>query len=187
MRQVFGLRSARPVKTAIETKKGVQKRKKNVAWAVTKETKKLIVRHIYSHQPSISHYRREHAPNRSVDYWLAKQRKDFIWCLTVPLPTAYWFKFSRFNYHPLILLSTYYIFLIKKYQPRLYLPSELTVKDMHERYVHEHPANKVSYTTYRRLTKDLGISFTKLGQEQCSKCDRYQLHKSDGGCRGLST
>lgn len=55
---------------------------------------------------------------------------------------------------------------------------------MHARYIVEHPANRVSYATYWRLIKELGIVFVKLGHEQCATCDGYEQHKADGGCGG---
>ena len=76
------------------------------------------------------------------------------------------------------------IYQVNDYFFRLYLPSELSVKEMHKRYVEENPANSVSYSTYWRLVMDLGISFTKLGNEQCSTCDGYDQHKADEVCGG---
>ena len=75
-------------------------------------------------------------------------------------------------------------FVVNYYCFRLYLPSELSVKEMLKTYVEENPANSVSYSIYWRLVKDLGISFTKLGNEQCSTCDGYDQHKADEVCGG---
>lgn len=72
----------------------------------------LINAHIMSYNPAISHYRREHAPNR------------------------------------------------------LYLPSELTERQMHQDFNNNHPNNKCSYVTYTRHVKKLSISFVKLGSEE---------------------
>ena len=76
--------------------------------------------HIESFHPSISHYRREHAPNRR------------------------------------------------------YLPSDITIKSMFQDY--RQKFTKGSYETYRKAVKELNISFTKLGEEECEHCLRHEVH-----------
>lgn len=89
---------------------------------------RLIIDHINSFHPAISHYRREHAPNRK------------------------------------------------------YLPSDLNVRDMHKDFCEKHncsPENCVSYDHYRRVLKDLNISFAKLGSEECETCEIYKIHNTN--------
>lgn len=85
-----------------------------------------VVDHIKSYNPTISHYRREHAPNR------------------------------------------------------LYLPSDLTEKSMHQNFLDTHDYN-VSYCVYSRQIKAMNISFVKLGHEQCETCVASSLHCKDSG------
>lgn len=68
--------------------------------------------HIESYGPSISHYRRQHAPKRR------------------------------------------------------YLASDITVKFMHEDFIEKNPGLKCSYEAYRKVVRELNISFTKLGEEE---------------------
>lgn len=84
---------------------------------------RVIVRtHIESFNPCISHYRREHAPNRR------------------------------------------------------YLPSDISVKKMHEDFIEKCPDHRCSYELYRNVVKKMNISFTKLGHEQCEICESFQFH-----------
>ena len=54
----------------------------------------------------------------------------------------------------------------REHAPRkLYLPSEITITDMHKDYISKF--GKISYSTYYKEITDLNISFTKLGEEQC--------------------
>lgn len=88
--------------------------------------REIIENHIKSFSPAISHYRRQHAPNR------------------------------------------------------LYLPSDLTIRDMHENFTTAHPNVPVSYEVYRKIvSKDMNISFTKLGNEECEKCESFELHNEN--------
>ena len=86
----------------------------------------MIQEHIKSFNPSISHYRRAHAPNR------------------------------------------------------LYLGNDLTIREMHEDFRVKHPDVPCSYVTYGRQVREMNISFTKLGEEQCEVCETYNLHTHDG-------
>ena len=58
---------------------------------------------------------------------------------------------------------------------RLYLPSDITVVDMHADYVATE--EKISLETYRKCVKEKNISFSILGQEECEKCKQYVEHK----------
>lgn len=78
--------------------------------------------HIESVGPSITHYRREHAPNRH------------------------------------------------------YLPSDVTIRFMCTDYKEKHPNSKCSYETYRKQLRNMNISFTKLGEEECEKCTQNDIH-----------
>lgn len=44
---------------------------------------------------------------------------------------------------------------------------------------HSSPEDCVSYDHYRRVIKDLNISFVKLGNEECEICKIYNLHNPD--------
>ncbi|XDV25699.1 hypothetical protein PO909_029572, partial [Leuciscus waleckii] len=79
-----------------------------------------IFEHIESFHPSISHYRREHAPNRR------------------------------------------------------YLPSDINIRSMFNDY--RQRFQKCSYETYRKAVKELNISFTKLGEEECEHCLQHEIH-----------
>ncbi|KAK6168673.1 hypothetical protein SNE40_019864 [Patella caerulea] len=80
-----------------------------------------IFAHIFRYNPSVHHYRREHAPNR------------------------------------------------------LYLPSEITIKDMHEHYVQN--IEKISIESYGKCVVAKNISFTVLGSEECEECKKFHEHK----------
>lgn len=60
---------------------------------------------------------------------------------------------------------------------RLYLPSDVKIKDMLKDYNKNHPNRSVSYETYRKVvTDELKISFTKLGNEECDHCVIQDQH-----------
>ncbi|CAH0547321.1 unnamed protein product [Brassicogethes aeneus] len=87
-----------------------------------KVDREIIQTHIKKFSPCVSHYRREHAPNK------------------------------------------------------LYLPSDVTVVNMFSDFKKCHPGLQISYELYRTVIKDMNISFTKLGHEECEKCDAFLLH-----------
>lgn len=69
------------------------------------------------------------------------------------------------SYHPCI--SHYR----REHAPRrLYLPHELTEKDMHSDYNITHPEQQCSYMTYTRYVTAQNIGFVKLGEEECELC-----------------
>lgn len=82
----------------------------------------VIQKHIESFEPTIAHYRREHAPNRR------------------------------------------------------YLPSDLTVTQMHTDFIRNYPGFKCSYELYRSEVAKLNISFVKLGHEECEMCEHFNIH-----------
>lgn len=84
--------------------------------------KTSIQKHIESYHPTISHYRREHAPNVR------------------------------------------------------YLPSDITIKDMHKNYNKKEKKN-VSYELYRKIVSENNISFSKLGHEECWSCEKRNNHE----------
>lgn len=95
------------------------------------ETHICIDNHIKSFNPCISHYRREHAPNR------------------------------------------------------LYLPHEMTITEMHTDYLDKNPDRQITYTTYMRRVQNLNISFAKLGEEECERCEMLKQkphQKEEGTC-----
>jgi len=75
-----------------------------------------------SFNPSISHYRRKHAPNR------------------------------------------------------LYISPEFNASMMHKDFCDSNPDVKVSYTYYYQKIKKLNISFVKLGEEECERCNLQDKH-----------
>uniref|UniRef100_A0A6P7FBR7 Uncharacterized protein LOC114328648 n=1 Tax=Diabrotica virgifera virgifera TaxID=50390 RepID=A0A6P7FBR7_DIAVI len=82
----------------------------------------LIIEDINLYEPTISHHRREHAPNRR------------------------------------------------------YLPSDLTIKQMHENFLKKNPNTTCSYDLYRSEVTKQNISFVKLGHEECEVCEHFNLH-----------
>lgn len=80
--------------------------------------------------PTISHYRREHAPNRR------------------------------------------------------YLPSDNTIKDLHELFLADHPNVKCGYEKFRVIFNEMNITITNLGHEECEQCQIYKLHESNHGDDG---
>ncbi|CAH0731341.1 unnamed protein product, partial [Brenthis ino] len=61
-----------------------------------------------------------------------------------------------------------------------YLPSDLTITDMHKNFLETHPEIKCSIETYRNhLTNVMNISFAKLGHEECEMCETFNLHNSE--------
>ena len=66
----------------------------------------------------------------------------------------------------------------RKHAPnKLYLPSDVSIKYMHEHFKASHPQIVCSYEVYRKIvTDDMNISFTKLGNEECEKCEALKLH-----------
>lgn len=60
---------------------------------------------------------------------------------------------------------------------RRYLPSDINITMMHKDFCATHPNQTVSYELYRKHVKDMNISFTRLGNEECETCEAYYLHK----------
>lgn len=96
-----------------------QKDKRGTHQRVETIDKTTIREHIQTFNSTISHYRREHAPNR------------------------------------------------------LYLPSDISVKLMYQMFMEQNPTLKVSLETYRKVVKDMNISFAHLGHEECELCAKY--------------
>lgn len=90
--------------------------------------KDIIKNHIQNFQPTISHYRREHAPLR------------------------------------------------------LYLPSDINITLMHQKYMEQYPDQQISLETYRQVVKELNISFANLGNEECEQCALFKQHKEINEC-----
>lgn len=87
--------------------------------------KNIIKEHIESFNPTISHYRREHAPNKR------------------------------------------------------YLPSDLSIKMMYECFKEKYPDMVLSVETYRKVVKDMNISFAHLGNEECEQCALFKSHNEN--------
>ena len=47
---------------------------------------------------------------------------------------------------------------------------------MHNEYCESYPDKNVSYTYYYNMVKSLNISFVKLGEEECERCDLHEKH-----------
>ncbi|KAF2895817.1 hypothetical protein ILUMI_10358 [Ignelater luminosus] len=68
-----------------------------------------------------------------------------------------------------------------------YLPSDLTIRSMHADFISVNPNIKCSYELYKKcVSKDLNISFTKLGHEECEVCETFNLHDSNHTKTSLS-
>jgi hypothetical protein len=59
---------------------------------------------------------------------------------------------------------------------RRYLDNDLNVTKLHEDYNSQHSESKISYQSYHQIFLSLNISFTKLGHEECEKCETFALH-----------
>ena len=64
---------------------------------------------------------------------------------------------------------------------RKYLPSDITSAFMHSDFREKHPDVKCGLETYRKCIRDMNISFTKLGEEECEICKRHNLHVNPSG------
>lgn len=58
---------------------------------------------------------------------------------------------------------------------------------MHSDFNDTHPENQISYELYRKILKELRISFASLGHEECEHCVQFKLHghdreNTDPGC-----
>lgn len=67
---------------------------------------------------------------------------------------------------------------------RLYLPNELTVRDMFISFKASHPLQELSYPSYLRRVQRKKILFTKLGQEECERCMEFELKHDHGEYQG---
>ena len=64
-----------------------------------------------------------------------------------------------------------------------YLPSDITVKDMHETHIkHNQNNSKMTYSCFWQFFKTLNISMTQLGNEECELCTTFNLHKQICEC-----
>lgn len=92
----------------------------------TKIDRDVIKAHVESFHPAVSHYRREHAPNKR------------------------------------------------------YLPSDTTIQMMYSDFKEKCNNFNCSYEVYRSVvSKEMNISFTKLGNEECEACESFQLHNPE--------
>lgn len=63
---------------------------------------------------------------------------------------------------------------------RKYLPSDITIKQMHTDFMEKHKNIDCSYYTYRAFVRDhMKISFTKLGHEECEQCEIFEQHDNN--------
>jgi hypothetical protein len=80
---------------------------------------------------------------------------------------------------------------IRKYNPcishyrrahapnRLYISPEHSIRSMYKDYYNTYPNGSVSYNYYRKIVKNLNISFVKLGEEECEICELHTSHLSE--------
>ncbi|CAH1110446.1 unnamed protein product [Psylliodes chrysocephalus] len=61
---------------------------------------------------------------------------------------------------------------------RLYLPSDINITLMHNDFKEKFPNYSCSYDLYRTEVKKMNIAFTKLGNEDCEKCEEYSFHNT---------
>ena len=59
---------------------------------------------------------------------------------------------------------------------RFYLPQDLTIVQMHHDYLLQQDVPKCSFETYRKVVRSMGISFTRLAGEECSRCSLQVQH-----------
>ncbi|XP_050306918.1 uncharacterized protein LOC126743745 [Anthonomus grandis grandis] len=60
---------------------------------------------------------------------------------------------------------------------RKYLPSDITITQMHKYFIEKHNNVDCSYYTYRAFVRDrMKISFAKLGHEECEQCEVFGQH-----------
>lgn len=59
---------------------------------------------------------------------------------------------------------------------RLYLPSDINISLMYTDFKEKFPNLICSYDLYRQEVRKLNIAFTKLGNEECEKCEEYAFH-----------
>ena len=64
--------------------------------------------------------------------------------------------------------------------PGNYLPSELTVTEMHKDFIQVHSQEKVSNESYRKILNSMNMIFIKLGEEQCELCEERTHHQCQG-------
>ena len=64
---------------------------------------------------------------------------------------------------------------------RRYLSCELTIKEMHRRFVTS-TGLQCSYPLYQQIFKSMNIGMTKLGHEECELCKEFELHKKCCNC-----
>ena len=60
---------------------------------------------------------------------------------------------------------------------RLYLPSELNMKQMFKWFKEANPGKRISELSYCRRVWKMKISFAKLGEEECEECLEIAHHK----------
>ena len=58
---------------------------------------------------------------------------------------------------------------------RLYLTSDITIRSMYENFIEGN--EWVSYSVYLKVVKEMKISFTKLGEEECETCTKFKMHE----------
>ena len=63
-----------------------------------------------------------------------------------------------------------------------YLPSELTITDMHKDFKIKNPEFQISYECYRLVVAEMNISFALLGHEECESCEKYKIHTKSDPC-----
>jgi hypothetical protein len=57
-----------------------------------------------------------------------------------------------------------------------YLPSDISVQAMYNDFKEKNKSVTCSYDLHRTVVKELNISFSKLGHEQCEQCGYFAQH-----------
>jgi hypothetical protein len=60
---------------------------------------------------------------------------------------------------------------------RRYLVDELNCTKLHKDFTEQYPEEVCSYASYNKILKSMNIAFTKLGNEECEKCQTFTLHE----------
>jgi hypothetical protein len=67
----------------------------------------------------------------------------------------------------------------KRHAPhRRYLPSDVSVQSMYSDIISRH-GKVCSYDLYRKVVKQMNISFKRLGHEECEQCESFAMHNRD--------
>ena len=66
---------------------------------------------------------------------------------------------------------------------RRYLPSDVTITNMHKEYNSTH--TPVSPSTFYKIFETMRISMTTLGNKECEVCEKHKQHTLSYDCVGF--